>query len=118
MVKQRIAAGALIVENGRLLLVHHRRAGGVRLLGSSGRRRERGRRVGGTLSTVSTAARAENIVEAAFLSAGEMDGKTVFPTVVAADFWRHLREGFTQPHYLGVREAVIPYAARSDGDAH
>ena len=38
-----------------------------------------------------------------------MEGKMVFPPVVTGEFWDHLREGFPQPRYLGVRDAVIPY---------
>jgi 8-oxo-dGTP diphosphatase len=153
--KHRIAAGALVVENDRLLLVHHLRpgaydfwvppGGGVmeseelpvaavrevveetglvveavslayvdELIISETRQCKfwfLARLVGGSLSTSSTAARAEYIVEAAFLSRSEMSGKTVFPSVVVDEFWTHLRDGFAQPLYLGVREAVIQFAA-------
>jgi 8-oxo-dGTP pyrophosphatase MutT (NUDIX family) len=68
------------------------------------------RLIGGSLSASSAAARAEHIVEAAFLSRAEMNGKTVFPLVVVDDFWTRLRDGFAQPRYLGVREAVIQFA--------
>jgi 8-oxo-dGTP diphosphatase len=152
--KHRIAAGALVVENDRLLLVHHLRpgaydfwippGGGVmdteelptaavrevgeetgliveavclayidELLISETRQCKfwyLARLMGGLLSTSSAAARAEYIVEAAFLSRADMNGKAVFPPVVVGEFWSHLRDGFTQPRYLGVREAVIQYA--------
>jgi 8-oxo-dGTP diphosphatase len=153
--RHRIAAGALVVENDRLLLVHHLRpgaydfwvppGGGVmdseelpvaavrevveetglvveavslayvdELIISETRQCKfwfLARLVGGSLSASSTAARAEYIVEAAFLSRSEMSGKTVFPSVVVDEFWTHLRDGFAQPLYLGVREAVIQFAA-------
>jgi 8-oxo-dGTP diphosphatase len=156
-VRHRIAAGALVVEDDRLLLVHHRREGAfdfwvppggsvdggealheaaVReaaeetslvvearelayvdelLIGRDTRQCKfwfLARRVGGSIDVSSPAAREEHIVEAAFLSRGEMQGRTVFPHVVRDEFWRHLREGFAQPRFLGVREAEIPYALR------
>jgi 8-oxo-dGTP pyrophosphatase MutT (NUDIX family) len=69
------------------------------------------RRVGGSLSVLPEAARAEHIVETAFLSRAEMVGKVVFPSVVVDEFWNHLRDGFSQPRFLAVRKAVIPYVA-------
>jgi 8-oxo-dGTP diphosphatase len=148
--RHRIAAGALVVESDRLLLVHHRRIGaydfwvapgggvlGAEELPQAASREvaeETGlvvevvklayveelvtaderqckfwyfaRRVGGAVGPLSGEAHAENIVEVAFLSRGEMIGKTVFPPVVLGEFWGDLRDGFTQPKYLGVREAV------------
>jgi 8-oxo-dGTP diphosphatase len=153
--KHRIAAGALVVENDRLLLVHHLRpgaydfwvppGGGVmdteelpvaavrevveetgliveavslayvdELIISETRQCKfwfLARLVGGSLSASSAAARAEYIVEAAFLSRQEMNGKAVFPPVVVDEFWTHLRDGFARPLYLGVRKAVIQFAA-------
>ena len=151
--RHRIAAGALVVRDDRLLLVHHRREGGYdfwvppgggvsgdeelvdaalrevaeetglaieitalayidELLISDTRQCKfwyLARPVGGTITTSSAAARAEHIVEARFLGPGELDGKTVFPTVVRDEFWQHLREGFPRPRFLGLREAVIKY---------
>ncbi|HET7401207.1 MAG TPA: NUDIX hydrolase [Usitatibacter sp.] len=152
--RHRIAAGALVLrDDGRLLLVHHRREGaydfwvppGGGVVGAetlaeaavreaaeetgliveatalayidelliSGTRQCKfwylARVVGGTLATDSVAARAEHIVEARFLGEHELDGRTVFPTVVRDEFWAHLREGFERPRFLGVREAVIRY---------
>jgi 8-oxo-dGTP pyrophosphatase MutT (NUDIX family) len=153
--KHRLAAGALVVENDRLLLVHHFRpgvldfwippGGGVmdgeelpvaavrevaeetglvvealslayidELLISDTRQCKfwfMARRLGGSLSALPEAARAEYIVETAFLSRAEMVGKIVFPSVVVDEFWTHLQDGFAQPRFLGVREAVIPFPA-------
>jgi 8-oxo-dGTP diphosphatase len=154
-VKQRIAAGALVVDGERLLLVHHLRAGafdfwvppGGGVSGAEGLpaaaarevREETGleveigllayideliisgtrqckfwylaRPAGGSLSVGSEAAKAEHIVEAAFLSHAQLGGRTVYPHVIREAFWSHLREGFSQPRYLGVREAEVKYPA-------
>ena len=151
--KQRIAAGALVVDGERLLLVHHRREGAfdfwvppgggvveaeslpeaaarevleetalavdvielayIDELIISGTRQCKfwylARLRAGTIRVDSPAAKAEHIIEAAFLSRAELAGKTVFPHVLRGEFWNHLREGFTQPRYLGVREAEIKY---------
>ena len=151
--KQRLAAGALVLEGERILLVRHLRegvfdfwvppGGGVhdredlpsaaarevaeetaliveptRLayideLVISGTRQCKfwflARRVRGDVSVASEAAKAEQIVEAAFLSRADFAGKVVYPPVLRDDFWTHLREGFAQPFYLGVREAEIRY---------
>lgn len=151
--KQRLAAGALVVEGDRLLLVHHRRegafdfwvppGGGVHdredlpsaavreaaeetaltveatrlayideLIISDTRQCKfwfLARRVRGEISTASEAARAEHIVEAAFLARSDFAGRTVYPPVLRDDFWTHLREGFARPICLGVREAEISY---------
>lgn len=63
-----------------------------------------GRIVGGTLYTGSAAASAERIVEAAFLGRHELDGKRVFPPVLAADYWQDRASGFATPRYLGLRQ--------------
>ena len=153
--RQRIAAGALVVEGERLLLVHHVLAGvhdfwvppgggvtGRESLPDAAKREvaeESGleveilrlayideliisdtrqckfwflaRAIGGTLCVDAAAARAEHIVEAAFFAPGELQGKTVFPHILRDQFRDHLREGFTQPRYLGVREAEVQYPA-------
>jgi 8-oxo-dGTP diphosphatase len=154
LIRHRIAAGALVVENDRLLMLHHVRpgifdfwlppGGGVEgaeslqaaairevieetgltieptclayideLLISGNTRQCKfwflARIVGGSIDVSGEAAQAEHIVEAAFISREEMAGKTVFPEVVRGTFWEHLRAGFTQPRYTGVRKAVIDY---------
>lgn len=151
--KQRIAAGAIVVDGDRILLVHHLRPGAFDFWvppggGVAGREplpqaaaREAFEETGLTievqrlayideliigetrqckfwflaraastsLTVDSEAARAEQIVEAAFITRAQFAGKTVFPHVLRDAFWSHLREGFTQPHYLGVREAEVGY---------
>ena len=151
--KQRIAAGAIVLDGDRVLLVHHERSGifdfwvppggGVigteplpeaaarEVLEETGLRVEilklayidelmigetrqckfwyLARSVEGRISVASPAAKAEHIVEAALLARGDFAGKTVFPHVLRDAFWSHLREGFAQPHYLGVRAAEVDY---------
>jgi ADP-ribose pyrophosphatase YjhB (NUDIX family) len=60
---------------------------------------------GGSL-LVPPRATAEHIVEAQFLTQQQLRATTVFPEVLSNDFWGHLREGFAEPRYLGVREMV------------
>ena len=152
--KQRLAAGALVVEGDRILLVHHRLdgvldfwvppGGGVHdredLPGAAVREAAEetsltveatrlayideliisdtrqckfwflARRVSGDISVGSEAAKAEHIVEAAFVSRADFAGKVVYPPVLRDGFWDHLRDGFAQPIYLGVREAEIKYS--------
>lgn len=150
--RHRIAAGALVVDEGRILLVHHRQpgrydfwvppggavAGGEELAAAAAREaaEETGlaveatrlayvdelviggetrqckfwflaRVAGGTLSVDAAAARAENIVEAAFVARAEMEGRMVFPPVLRDEFWTDLAQGFAEPRFLGVREAVV-----------
>ena len=153
--KQRLAAGALVVEGDRILLVRHRRdgvfdfwvppGGGVHgreelpaaavrevaeetalaiepirlayideLIISDTRQCKfwfLARRISGDICVDSQAAKAEQIVEAAFLARADFAGKVVYPHVLRDGFWAHLREGFPQPIYLGVREAEIKYPA-------
>ena len=147
--KHRIAAGALVVENDRLLVVRHRIVGrydfwvppgggvlGAEELTTAAIREtfeETGLVVevgalayvdeiaspefrqckfwylahvtGGSLLVPSNAA-AEHIVEAQFLGQQQLRATTVFPDVLASEFWAHLREGFAEPRCLGVREMV------------
>jgi ADP-ribose pyrophosphatase YjhB (NUDIX family) len=155
-VRQRIAAGALVLDGERLLLVHHVRpdlfdfwvppgggVGGAEELPAAAAREVREEtgleveigalayideliisetrqckfwyiaRMSGapSISVAHDAAKAEHIVEAAFLSRAELTGKTVYPHVIRDAFWGHLREGFSQPRYLGVREAEVKYPA-------
>ena len=151
--KQRIAAGAIVVNGDRVLLVHHRREGildfwvppGGGVIGDEtlpqaaarealeetgltveiqrlayideliiGKTRQckfwfLARAASADISVGCESAKAEHIVEAAFLARAQFEGKTVFPHVLRDEFWSHLRDGFAQPHYLGVRQAEIDY---------
>jgi ADP-ribose pyrophosphatase YjhB (NUDIX family) len=62
-----------------------------------------GRLLGGELSTTAPEAKAEHIVEAAWLTQQDLDGKTVFPSVILAEYWTHRDEGFKSPQHLGLR---------------
>ena len=59
--------------------------------------------VGGELSSQSSAAAGEFIVDARFLSRDDFAGKIVFPPVLANVFWSDLAAGFPRPRYLGLR---------------
>ena len=62
-----------------------------------------GRLVGGVLSAGAPEARAEHIVEAAWLSRSELQDKTVFPLVLAERYWEDRAHGFGKPVHLGLR---------------
>ena len=62
-----------------------------------------GRLLGGELNTAAPEAKAEHIVEAAWLTRQDMEGKTIFPPVVRAEYWNHRDEGFKSPKHLGLR---------------
>ena len=59
--------------------------------------------VGGSMRTDSDEAAAENIVEAAFLSREDFEGKVVFPEVLSSQYWQDRRGGFAEPVYLEPR---------------
>jgi hypothetical protein len=63
-----------------------------------------GRIVAGSLSLSRPAAAAEHIVEAAFLSVTEFEGRTIFPPILRDQYWRDRLAGFAAPRYLGIRE--------------
>lgn len=63
--------------------------------------------VGGEVFTASAEARAESIVEAAFLGRAAFAGKMVFPQVLEAAYWRDRESGFVEPRYLGLREMMV-----------
>jgi chloramphenicol 3-O-phosphotransferase/ADP-ribose pyrophosphatase YjhB (NUDIX family) len=145
--KHRIAAGVIVENNNRILLVRHTKQGaydfwvapgggveGTEDLRSAARRevfeesglhveplqlayieefsnphtREckvwfTGRLVGGTISTEAIEAKREHITEAAWLSRGEFEGKTVFPPMLHAEYWKDRENGFAFPRYVGIR---------------
>lgn len=61
------------------------------------------RLLGGTLSTSHPEATSEFIVDAAWLSRSELDGKIVFPPVLAQRYWEDKALGFNGPAHLGLR---------------
>lgn len=63
--------------------------------------------IGGTLDCSAHEATREHIVEAAFLSRAEFEGKTVFPPMLHAQYWDDKATGFAFPKYLGVREMAF-----------
>jgi 8-oxo-dGTP diphosphatase len=60
--------------------------------------------VGGTLTRSASGAAAEHIVDARFLSRGELDGKLVFPEVLQERYWDDKAQGFSSVRYLGIRK--------------
>ena len=63
-----------------------------------------GRLISGALNTGSAAASSEHIVDAAFLSRAAFSGRTIYPSVLADEYWRDRESGFAYPRYLGVRD--------------
>jgi len=61
------------------------------------------RYVAGDLDATANEAVREHIVDARFMTRAELAGKTVYPSVLAGDFWQDLAAGFPQPRYLGLR---------------
>ena len=61
------------------------------------------RLVGGSLSAEAPEAKAEHIVEAAWLSRADFGARTVFPLVLADRYWDDRAAGFTTTAYLGLR---------------
>ena len=63
-----------------------------------------GRLIGGHLDASGPEALREHIVEAAWLSHDEFEGRTVFPPMLHTDYWHDRQSGFAFPRYVGVRE--------------
>jgi hypothetical protein len=63
--------------------------------------------IGGTLDCSTHEATREHIVEAAFLSRAEFEGKTVFPPMRTRSIGYDKATGFAFPKYLGVREMAF-----------
>lgn len=149
--KHRIAAGVIVEQDGRILLVRHCKPGVYDFWVAPGggaeggedlrvaARREAveesglhvepqqiayiedlttpqmreckvwfiGHLIGGQLDVSASEARREHIVEAAWLGRAEFAGKTVFPPMLAADYWRDRQSGFAFPRYVGVREMAF-----------
>jgi 8-oxo-dGTP diphosphatase len=143
----RIAAGVIVENNNRILLVRHKKLGeydfwvapgggaeGSEELLSAAKRevfeesglhveplqlayieeffnpdtREckvwfTGRLLGGTISTKAHEATREHIIEAAWLSKSEFEGKIVFPPMLHSEYWTDRKTGFAFPRYVGIR---------------
>ena len=61
------------------------------------------RLIGGTFDCSAGEALREHIVEAAWLSPEEFDGKIVFPPMLHEQYWQDKQQGFTAPRYVGLR---------------
>lgn len=145
--RHRLSAGALVEQDGRLLLVRHHKPGvydfwvapgggvqGDETLEQAACREVReeagidiapgrmayieellnpdlrlckfwfaARPVGGSLSVDHPEARREHIVEAAWLSSREMEGKLVFPPVASGRYWDELHDPRAWPTRLALR---------------
>lgn len=147
--KHRIAAGVIVENEGRILLVRHRKPGaydfwvapgggaeGAEDLQAAARRevfeecglhvellklvyiedlanphtREckfwfTGKLVGGTLGTNHAEAIAEHIVQAAWLSRSEFEGKVIFPPMLQEQYWHDRERAFSDgPRYVDLRQ--------------
>ncbi len=149
--KHRIAAGVIVENEGRVLLVRHRKAGaydfwvapgggaedGEDLIAAAKREvfeecclqveplqlayveeffnpnvREcklwfTGRLIGGNIDCSALEATREHIIEAAWLSRSEFEGKTIFPRMLLSDYWQDKASGFASPRYMGLREMAF-----------
>jgi 8-oxo-dGTP diphosphatase len=66
-----------------------------------------GKLLGGTLDVSRPEATREHIIEAAWLSRSEFEGKTIFPPMLANDYWVDKNNGFAYPRYVGVRKMAF-----------
>ena len=66
-----------------------------------------GHLVGGELSTAHPEAAAEHIVQAGWLSRSEFAGKTVFPPILAEQYWQDRDRGFPTVTCLPLRRMEI-----------
>jgi 8-oxo-dGTP diphosphatase len=58
---------------------------------------------GGEMSSAAPEAKAEHIVEAAWLSRSDLAARTVFPSVLTARYWDDRNRGFAAPIHLALR---------------
>ncbi len=61
------------------------------------------RLIGGIINTAGSDAVEEHIVEAAWLSRSDFEGKIVFPPMLRREYWRDKEKGFAFPRYMGLR---------------
>lgn len=59
--------------------------------------------VGGSISSSAAEALREHIIDAAWLSRSEFEGKTVFPRMLHNEYWEDKEHGFAFPRYVGLR---------------
>ena len=62
-----------------------------------------GRLLGGSISSSAVEAVREHIIEAAWLSRSEFEGKIVFPPMLHSEYWQDQENGFAFPRYVGLR---------------
>jgi 8-oxo-dGTP diphosphatase len=62
-----------------------------------------GRVVSGILNATANEAVQEHIVEAAWLSRSDFEGKSIFPPMLKTDYWQDKANGFALPRYVGLR---------------
>ncbi|MCU0424311.1 MAG: NUDIX hydrolase [Candidatus Kapabacteria bacterium] len=62
------------------------------------------RLLGGALNATAPEAVQEYIVEAAFLSREEFEGKIIFPPMLHDEYWTDMAAGGQFPKYVGIRE--------------
>jgi 8-oxo-dGTP diphosphatase len=60
--------------------------------------------IGGSINDFEVMDSQEHIVEAAWLSRSDFEGKTVFPPMLQSEYWVDKESGFTFPRYMGLRE--------------
>jgi 8-oxo-dGTP diphosphatase len=146
--KHRIAAGVILEQNDRILLVRHRKINAFDFWVAPGGGAEReedlrsaakrevleecgldvepltiayieeftnpdvreckvwflGKLLGGSLDFSRSEATREHIVEAAWFSRSEFEGKIVFPPMLKNEYWSDRNSGFAYPRYTGVRK--------------
>ena len=66
-----------------------------------------GRLIDGSLDCSANEAIREHIVEAAWLSRSEFEGKTIFPPMLLNSYWQDKERGFASPRYVGLREMAF-----------
>jgi 8-oxo-dGTP diphosphatase len=62
-----------------------------------------GRLVGGSMLTEAGSGDQEHLVEVAWLSRSDFEGKHVFPPMLHDQYWRDKLTGFISPRYVGLR---------------
>jgi 8-oxo-dGTP diphosphatase len=63
-----------------------------------------GQLIGGILNSSAEEAVREHIVEAAWVTRSEFEGRTVFPSMLLDAYWQDKEAGFALPRYVGLRK--------------